>query len=128
MYRTGDQVRWRADGQLEFVGRKDFQLKIRGHRIEPGEIEAVMEAHSAVVDAAIMALGNSAEEMTLVGYYVPRAGRDDVSPSALRDYLQQRLPAYMIPALLQPLSAMPLTDSGKLDRQRLPAPTVDAGG
>ncbi|MFF3438953.1 amino acid adenylation domain-containing protein [Streptosporangium sp. NPDC002721] len=112
IYRTGDLARWRADGQLEFLGRLDDQVKVRGFRIEPGEIEARLLAHPGVGQAAV-----AVHRETLVGYVVGTATGDE-----LAGYLAGTLPAYMVPALWVSLTALPLTANGKLDRAALPAP------
>ncbi|MGW4412905.1 amino acid adenylation domain-containing protein, partial [Nonomuraea sp. NPDC004702] len=115
MYRTGDRVRWRADGELEFVGRVDDQVKIRGIRVEPGEVEAVLAGLPGVAQAAVAVRGDR-----LVGYVVPdRAGCDLMR---VRRELARRLPDFMVPAALVGLEALPLTPSGKVDRRALPAP------
>ncbi|WP_436760717.1 amino acid adenylation domain-containing protein [Streptosporangium sp. V21-05] len=112
IYRTGDLARWRADGQLEFLGRLDDQVKVRGFRIELGEIEARLLAHPGVGQAAV-----AVHRETLVGYVVGTATGDE-----LAGYLAGTLPAYMVPALWVGLTALPLTANGKLDRAALPAP------
>ncbi len=126
MYATGDVVRWRADGQLEFVGRVDHQVKIRGIRIEPGEIEAALRAHPAVTDAAVLAHEDKPGVRRLVGYVV--TGDDAPSPAELRTFLRGRLPEHLVPAAFVALAAFPLRASGKLDRDALPAPEFGTSG
>ncbi|MFI2203104.1 amino acid adenylation domain-containing protein [Streptomyces sp. NPDC020192] len=116
MYRTGDLAHWRPDGHLHFAGRADDQLKIRGHRMEPGEIEAALTAHPTVAHAAV-----AAHEDRLVGYVVPAAGAE-TDPAGLRAFLRTCLPAFMVPAAILLLERLPLTQNGKLDRAALPAP------
>ncbi|MEV6976426.1 amino acid adenylation domain-containing protein [Kitasatospora sp. NPDC093806] len=122
LYRTGDRGRLRADGELEFGGRLDGQVKIRGRRIEPGEIEAVLVAHPAVGAAAVLARTDRPGEAVLVGYLVPAAGAALPGAAELRRWLRDRLPAYLVPTALVPLAALPVTPNGKTDRAALPAP------
>jgi len=119
LYRTGDRVRRRSGGELEFLGRMDDQIKIRGHRIEPGEIEAALERHPAVVSSLAMAREDVAGEKTLVAYVVLAQAETD---GALRAHLAAALPPYMIPSAFVRLEAFPQTPHGKFDRARLPAP------
>jgi amino acid adenylation domain-containing protein len=121
-YRSGDLVRQLADGGLEFLGRTDLQIKVRGFRIEPGEIEAQLAAHPAVREAAVVALAAPAGELRLAAYCVPRGDPEACAPEVLREFLGRRLPAYMVPSAFVLLSGLPLTAHGKLDRARLPAP------
>jgi amino acid adenylation domain-containing protein len=121
LYRTGDRVRWLADGVLEFLGRVDFQVKIRGFRIETGEVEAVLAEHPSVREAFVMAREDAPGEKRLAAYVVGEGGRGP-DPEALRAWLRDRLPGYMVPADWVALEALPLTSNGKTDRAALPAP------
>ncbi|MFH8336566.1 non-ribosomal peptide synthase/polyketide synthase [Streptomyces sp. AM6-12] len=125
MYRTGDIVRWSADGELHFVGRADDQIKIRGFRVEPAEIEARLTAHPAVAEA-VVSLYTDAGRKRLAAHLVP-AG--DAAPGAaeLRAHLADGLPDYMLPAAFVTVPELPLTANGKVDRRRLPAPDWSAG-
>ena len=120
LYKTGDVVRWAPDGTLEYVGRNDFQVKIRGFRIELPEIEAQLERHPDVAQAVVVALPGEGGPV-LVAYHVSREGRP-VLASALRAWLRETLPDYMVPQAFVPLAAMPLGATGKTDRKALPAP------
>jgi aspartate racemase len=122
MYRTGDLARWRADGVVEFLGRVDNQVKILGHRIEPGEIESALGAHEQIKHCCVVPHADENGSKRLVAYYV---GSDNsVTAPQLRKFLAERLPQYMIPALFVAVDAMPLTPNGKVDRAALPAPSA----
>ncbi|HRC56817.1 MAG TPA: amino acid adenylation domain-containing protein, partial [Kofleriaceae bacterium] len=125
LYRTGDLVRWLDDGSLEFLGRIDHQLKVRGYRIEPGEIEAALLACPGVAAAVVTAVGEGAERV-LAGYVAPSPGAA-LDAESLRALLQARLPPYLVPGALMVLSSIPLTDNGKVDRRALPHPVSHDG-
>jgi amino acid adenylation domain-containing protein len=126
MYATGDLARWRADGNLEFLGRVDRQVKIRGLRIEPGEIEYVLASYPGVRQAAVVVREAGTPQAQLIGYLVPSPGHQ-VDPGQVRDYAGERLALHMIPAALLCLPQLPLTPAGKLDPARLPDPQAQAG-
>jgi amino acid adenylation domain-containing protein len=127
MYKTGDVVRWRADGRLEFIGRTDHQVKIRGFRIEPGEVEQVLREHPDLADAAVMARLRAPGDLQLVAYLVGRAGTSP-SPAEVRQFLRGRLPEFMVPTACVSLDALPQTPGGKVDRRALPEPDWSGDG
>ncbi|MFW0788914.1 amino acid adenylation domain-containing protein [Gordonia sp. CPCC 205333] len=123
LYRTGDRARWNADGTLEYLGREDFQVKIRGQRVELGEIEAVLRAHSAVDTAVVVVRADGATNV-LVGYVKSLRDTHELSGDDLRTWSAQHLPSHMVPATIVVLAEMPLTPTGKLDRAALPNPEL----
>ncbi len=127
MYATGDRARYRADGNLEYRGRADQQVKIRGFRIEPGEVEAALLRHPALRDAVIVAREDHGEKR-LVSYIVAAPGTVAPDSVTLRRFLKEILPEYLVPSLFIVLEELPLTASGKVDRQRLPNPELPVSG
>ena len=121
LYRTGDLARLLPDGRIDFIGRADHQVKIRGYRIELGEIETTLARHPNVREAVVVAREEVTGEARLVGYVTPKPSHE-VRADELRDYLQSRLPNYMVPSAFVTLNALPLTPNGKIDRRALPAP------
>ncbi|MFL6136557.1 MAG: amino acid adenylation domain-containing protein [Frankiaceae bacterium] len=120
-YRSGDLVRRRADGALEFLGRLDDQVKVRGHRVEPGEVESALAAHPGVLRAAVVARDHHLGERRLVAYVVPAPGAT-FDRRSIREHARACLPPYMVPAVLLPLPELPVTTNGKVDRAALPTP------
>ncbi|MFK0221142.1 amino acid adenylation domain-containing protein [Streptomyces vinaceus] len=127
MYRTGDLARWSTDGQVEYLGRADRQVKIRGLRIEPAEIEHVLAGHPAVGQAAVTVVDTAAGP-ALAGYAVPAEGAPAPDPRELREHLRARLPDYMVPATLTLLDVFPVTANGKTDLAALPVPGPATAG
>ncbi|MEL7360386.1 MAG: phosphopantetheine-binding protein, partial [Cyanobacteria bacterium J06560_6] len=121
LYKTGDQVRYRPDGAIEYLGRIDQQVKIRGFRIELGEISTALEAHSSIDQAVITVSGNSVEQKRLIAYLTFSL---DKRPSTLelREHLLALIPDYMVPAKFVWLRDLPLTPNGKIDKRALPEP------
>ena len=140
LYRSGDRARWRADGRLEFVGRMDRQVKVRGFRVELGEIEAAITMHPAVDQAVVLPRTDDTGQKRLIGYLVPvaepHAEQTEASlqgftgdvggdfPAILREHLRARLPSWMIPGAFVVLEQLPLTPTGKIDRKALPEPSA----
>jgi acyl-coenzyme A synthetase/AMP-(fatty) acid ligase len=120
-YRTGDLARYRSDGNIDCLGRLDFQVKVRGFRVELGEIEAVLLQHDALINAVVVATSDGSGEAALVAYCVPRPN-STADGDALRRHLELKLPEYMIPALFMFMPALPTTPNGKIDRRALPEP------
>jgi amino acid adenylation domain-containing protein len=117
MYRAGDRARWLADGNLVILGRTDSQVKVRGYRVEPGEVEAALRRHPDVSACLVVVREDRPDDRRLVAYVVGGA-----APEALREHLRQSLPEYMVPGAFVPLAALPQTPTGKLDPRTLPAP------
>jgi amino acid adenylation domain-containing protein len=124
LYKTGDLVRYLPDGRIEFLGRVDDQVKVRGFRIEIGEVEAALSQHPAVRETVVVARADVAGDKRLVAYVVVEQ-EQGATVNDLRSHLRQRLPAYMLPSAFVVLEKLPLTESGKIDRQALPAPLED---
>ena len=121
LYKTGDRVKWLPDGSVDFLGRVDFQVKLNGQRLETGEIEALLRQAEGVGDALVVLWTSSDNRPRLVGYVVG-ANADEAS---LREICSKALPGYMVPSVFMPLPEWPLNANGKIDRKRLPAPTLD---
>jgi amino acid adenylation domain-containing protein len=119
LYRTGDLARYLPDGNMEFLGRVDHQVKLRGFRVELGEVEAVMAEHACIREAVLVLHEDSTGEKRLAAYV---AAREPLSISELREFLKRRLPEYMVPSAFIMMEALPLTPSGKVDRRALPGP------
>ncbi|MEU1038520.1 non-ribosomal peptide synthase/polyketide synthase [Streptomyces sp. NPDC005907] len=125
MYRTGDLTRWTSDGRLDYLGRADDQVKVRGHRIEPGEVEAALLDLPDITAAAVVAVTDPHGHTRLAAYVVPAPGAARPAASVLRASCRRVLPDHMVPSSFTALDALPLTTSGKLDRRALPAPDLD---
>ena len=121
LYKTGDLVRWRADGVLEFLGRIDTQVKIRGFRIEPGEVENVLGRHPSVEKCCVAAIGESAADKKLAAWVVLRPELP-ATPKDLRDAVRLQLPDYMVPSVILTVPSLPVTANGKIDYRALPQP------
>ena len=119
LYRTGDVGRLGRGGEIEYLGRIDQQVKVRGYRIELGEIEAALNEHPAIDQAVVVAIGQDEGERRLVAYLV---AKEQLSRNDLKEYLKERLPDYMVPAVMMQLEELPLTANGKIDRKALPKP------
>lgn len=124
MYKTGDSARWYYDGNLEFMGRNDFQIKLRGYRIETGEIEYQLKQYSGINDALVVVHGDNENDRALVAYYVTN---EDITSEKLMTYLRAQLPEYMVPKIYVSLLEFPLNDNGKIDRKMLPKPQRGIG-
>src|SRR5262249_53091202 len=120
LYRTGDLARWRSDGQLEYLGRLDHQVKVRGHRIELAEVESALHECAGIRQSVVVAREDQPGDARLIAYVVV-TGDDD--PPLWRSQLRQRLPEYMVPSAYVRLEQLPLTPNGKVDRRALPAPS-----
>jgi len=128
LYKTGDLARYLRDGNIELLGRVDLQVKVRGFRVEPGEIEAVLNQHQAVQQCAVVARrrDNGPDDLQLIAYVIRHEGAQ-VTEGELSVWLRHRLPTYLIPSIFVLFNALPLTPSGKIDRRALPAPELRPG-
>ena len=123
MYRTGDLARYLGNGEIEFLGRADQQVKVRGFRVELGEVESALASHPAIREAAVVARETGAGDRRLAAWWVPSdEGADGPDAAALRAHLKALLPEYMVPSAWVRLERLPLTANGKLDRRALPEP------
>ncbi|WP_406293634.1 amino acid adenylation domain-containing protein [Embleya sp. NBC_00888] len=127
MYRTGDRVRWGADERIEYVGRADTQVDVRGVRIEPAEAEEVLSEHPGLAQSVVVVRKDASGQQRLVAYVVPVGGRDDLSNEELRRFAAGRLPEFMVPAAFVVLERLPVTAGGRVDRASLPEPAFDDG-
>ncbi|HEV2149749.1 MAG TPA: AMP-binding protein, partial [Longimicrobiaceae bacterium] len=128
MYRTGDRARRREDGALEYLGRADTQAKVRGHRVEPGEVEAVLREHPGIGDAAVVAREDAPGEVRLAAYVTPREGAGTPTARTLRSWAAERLPEPLIPTVWVHLERLPLLPNGKVDRRALPVAAASDDG
>jgi amino acid adenylation domain-containing protein/thioester reductase-like protein len=126
LYKTGDLGRYLPDGRLELIGRSDNQIKIRGHRIELGDIEAALSLHPAVREAVVIARENTSSDRQLVAYVVLNAELPVIGAMQLRVWLKEKLPDYMVPGIVMFMEVLPLTPNCKVDRRALPAPVLSA--
>ena len=125
MFRQGDLARFQRDGNIQFLGRNDNQIKLRGFRIEPGEVEAALSAHDLVAEAVVVVHEDDSGKRRLIAYVVAPPDPPDALVPELREMLTRQLPPYMVPAVFIPIEAMPRTPSGKIDRRGLPTPEAD---
>ncbi|MGB7874050.1 MAG: amino acid adenylation domain-containing protein, partial [Anaerolineales bacterium] len=123
IYKTGDLARNLPDGNIEFFGRSDQQVKVRGFRIETGEVEVALAAYPSVRQAVVVAWKERSSDASLVAYVVAASGEEEANPSQLREFLRQKLPDYMVPSIFVNLDSLPLTPNGKVDRKALPPPS-----
>jgi pyochelin synthetase len=126
LYRTGDWGRYLPDGNIEFLGREDLQVKIQGNRIELGEIEAKLAEHKGIENCVVVVREDAAGEKWLAGYVIPKAG-NALEAAALREFLRAKLPDYMVPSAFVFVDQFPLTANGKVNRKALPVAPRDAG-
>jgi amino acid adenylation domain-containing protein len=124
-YATGDLGRYLPDGDVEFLGRNDHQVKINGFRVELGEIEALLETHPSILRSIVIAAGDEGQDRRLIAYLLPAAGKP-VEQEEIRGFVRDRLPRYMVPARCVVLDSVPLTATGKVDRASLPVPAAEA--
>jgi hypothetical protein len=122
LYRTGDLARYQSDGNIEYLGRIDYQVKLRGFRIEIGEIEALLSQHPVVQQSVVIVREDIPGNQQLVAYLVPHKDQAPPNASELRNFLKQQLPEYMAPSAFVTLDSLPLTPNGKVDRRALPSP------
>ncbi len=123
IYKTGDIARYLPDGNIEFFGRSDQQVKVRGFRIETGEIEVRLASHPSVKQAVVVVWKEKSSDASLVAYVVPASGGKEADAHQLREFLRQTLPEYMVPSIFMNIESLPLTPNGKVDRKALPQPT-----